>query len=647
MSSTTDTPASISVSVPQPTSIITADQDAAEPSPSTFSASSAVSPPHSDESSIPSITVGSSNNSSKRMAVSLAAVGSPVHTPMRPPDRPSDASSSKSKHTYSSPFPRSRNKKLQHKFLGVEWKFIEPPPRFEDTGEPSDVSTYDLSKTLYSSKSPRKDNGLLPDDPDIADLILDKIALDMLEDELEEVDRYKREDLYHRKSRKGTVLNKVLNIFQDGADDRFVRRLKRKEEEKKEKEEDISAVELAMDLQRKSEQGLVTKDQTTLLRPPKQNEEDEEFEKTRAREEMREGSLSLETKVERTKVVAQRIGKALKIEGQEETEISQATEFGADDDGGEINYGDLDFDVPAYVDRPPSPIVFGRTMTKITVAENLPKEMSGPLRFHRSTASATVSAKDKEKVYDAAAQARLNVMQEVEEAMKKGIIEDDIEEKEKLIPRRRTSVFNNSSSPDQRQRKSTVRRGRSSRLLSKSPRLSMISTANGSSGKPMERQQSIKIEEHQVPIHARRSSTAELQKLYFEGVEAGEPQNDVDDSEIEKSSYRIEKEKQRYGAWYIKPSKWSVGMGKVLDEMAARQQGSWGSEMAIMKEQSDELQLSIPKLFIGKIFKRELMNNGKRIPHFLADVQVTDEIDHLETAIDVTERRASVSGATA
>ena len=66
-----------------------------------------------------------------------------------------------------------------------------------------------------------------------------------------------------------------------------------------------------------------------------------------------------------------------------------------------------------------------------------------------------------------------------------------------------------------------------------------------------------------------------------------------------------------------------------------------------MKEQSDELQLSIPKLFIGKIFKRELMNNGKRIPHFLADVQVTDEIDHLETAINVTERRASVSGATA
>ena len=130
---------------------------------------------------------------------------------------------------------------MQHKFLGVEWKFIEPPPN-EDTYINSsltqaDATTYDLSKTLYSSKSPRKDNGLLPNDPDIADLILDRIALDMLEDEFAEVEEYNRRDTINKKSRQGSVLSKVLNIFQDGADDRFVRRLKRKEEEVRRSEE--------------------------------------------------------------------------------------------------------------------------------------------------------------------------------------------------------------------------------------------------------------------------------------------------------------------------------------------------------------------------------------------------------------------------
>lgn len=176
--------------------------------------------------------------------------------------------------------------------------------------------------------------------------------------------------------------------------------------------------------------------------------------------------------------------------------------------------------------------------------------------------------------------------------------------------------------------------------------MSMMNTAVGA----RERQQSMKVEEQQTPIHARRSSTAELQKLYFEGVEAGkEPtERNTDESKEgeEKSSYRVEKEKQRYGAWYIKPSKWSVGMGKVMDELAARQQGSWGSEMAIMKEQSDRMQVHIPKLFIGKIFKRELMGKGKRVPHFLGGVEVNEEVDALEGGMNLAEeekgRRASV-----
>ena len=65
--------------------------------------------------------------------------------------------------------------------------------------------------------------------------------------------------------------------------------------------------------------------------------------------------------------------------------------------------------------------------------------------------------------------------------------------------------------------------------------------------------------------------------------------------------------------------------------------------MAIIKEKSETMQDSMPKLFIGKIFKRELMTKGKRVPHFLTDVEVNSAIETIEGQLDGTEgRRASV-----
>jgi len=81
---------------------------------------------------------------------------------------------------------------------------------------------------------------------------------------------------------------------------------------------------------------------------------------------------------------------------------------------------------------------------------------------------------------------------------------------------------------------------------------------------------------------------------------------------------------RRYGAWYIPPAKWTVGMMSVVNEMASRRDGSWGREMVRVKRESEEHQAVIPGLFIGKTFKRDLAAGGFRVPHFLNGVTIAD-----------------------
>jgi len=109
---------------------------------------------------------------------------------------------------------------------------------------------------------------------------------------------------------------------------------------------------------------------------------------------------------------------------------------------------------------------------------------------------------------------------------------------------------------------------------------------------------------------------------YAEVTEAGKKNNaSVDSVDAAESK----PEKVRYGAWYIDPKKWTVGMYNVLNEMAAKQQGSWGVEMANIKAKADTLQNEIPKLFIGKAFTKDLSSKGARIPHFLSRVVVDEK----------------------
>ena len=611
-------------------------------SPSTISGPSTSSP-----SSISSYTSPTANGAP---GLQPPRVTTPVHTPVRPADRPSDASSSNTG-SYRSPFPQSRGRKLQHKFLGIDWKFIQPPLEFNQISSSMlapDVSKFDASQTLFSVKSPRPDNGLLPEEPDVADLILDRIAHEMLDEEYESVKKYGQNPTTLKK-RKGTIM-KIMSVFQDGADDRFVRRLQKKQAElaEKEKMERSEAAEQAEELRKQSELGQAASTNSTgrYMKRKLSTGEELELEKEMDSEMRENGMVSLETTIKRTKQVVERVGKALKIGDKKDQDDS--------DDGalGDLLRDDEHNVEPSLVrdveqsfehaadNRPPSPIVFARTLTRFKIAENLPAELLEK-RERRSTNERN-ERMTRDKLYDAAAEARMNVMKEIEEAMLRHEENDDSEQaknenetrKNKKISFKDTSVVGGSSRSSTRGRQKS-----NSPRKSNSPQISAMARK----GNAMQLT-AAKID--LVPIHARRSSGAELQKLYFDGMLEEKTQYELlEQPESDKDRRLVEeKEKKRYGAWYIKPEKWSVGMGKVMSEMAAKQQGSWGVEMEAIKDKSEALQTEIPKLFIGKVFKQQLMKKGRRVPHFLTNVEVGDddnviaEIEKLTKAQEALKR---------
>ena len=63
-------------------------------------------------------------------------------------------------------------------------------------------------------------------------------------------------------------------------------------------------------------------------------------------------------------------------------------------------------------------------------------------------------------------------------------------------------------------------------------------------------------------------------------------------------------------------------MTDVLEEMEAKEKGSWGMEMALFNKRAKQISEEIPKLFIGKAFKQKCESEpGARVPHFLANVE--------------------------
>ncbi|GMI27629.1 hypothetical protein TrCOL_g10920 [Triparma columacea] len=468
-----------------------------------------------------------------------------------------------------SSFPASRNKKLQHKFLGLEWKFLEDTEfgetialdRAIDLNESMFTSgqnkqslrsprsprlEFDKSATIFSSSTPRKPNGLVPEETDTAEDILDAVALQILDDEYESIKANEKLGLIDKKSKKGGFIKQILGVFQDASDDHFVRKLsmKRAEQERKEKEEEVN-----LDV-----------DDTSVKNPGYLLVPGAETAKLHAQAQAQD-SISLDERVEKTKTAAQRLGSAVHFfdttihpELKVDAGPSSASERNAE--GGEkegtqkmrsrstvIDAEKIDkfqVELPVHVDRPPSPIVFARSLRPIKIAQDVPDILL--VTEHKQRAAMSVTATKSLHSYAKAA---------VDEIWK----HDD------------ESSSSSSSSSDS----------------SGSPR----------GGRRSARKSRRSARKSRSPTAGRKSVSPHV----------------------------------RYGAWYINPEKWSVGMYNVLNEMAAKQQGSWGVEMASIKAKADDLQKEIPKLFIGKAFTKDLVGKGRRLPHFLSRVVLEDDVN--------------------
>lgn len=88
--------------------------------------------------------------------------------------------------------------------------------------------------------------------------------------------------------------------------------------------------------------------------------------------------MSLDEKVTMTLQQADKFKQAgmLSGEGEEEGQETKQDAHGVNLQSGDMlkpsNYDHADFELPSHVDRPPSPIMFARTLTKLRVAEDVP-----------------------------------------------------------------------------------------------------------------------------------------------------------------------------------------------------------------------------------------------------------------------------------
>ena len=64
-------------------------------------------------------------------------------------------------------------------------------------------------------------------------------------------------------------------------------------------------------------------------------------------------------------------------------------------------------------------------------------------------------------------------------------------------------------------------------------------------------------------------------------------------------------------------------MKEVMEEMRAKEEGSWGKEMAEIDRKAKLIQQEMPKLYIGKVFKSKIEKKGERVPNFLKEVETS------------------------
>ena len=379
----------------------------------------------------------------------------------------------------------------------------------------------------------------------------------------------------------------------------------------------------------------------------KKIEDDKKYHKKQKREIKQRGSVSLETRIAKTKAEAERLGSALHL-ANFDPEPKKPEQMSKDDDAGPNDptkspprqirstlidartIEQFEVELPLHVDRPPSPIVYARSMVPIRIAEDIPHILKASSSHHRTA----ISPKGK--------LTKINIMKDAKVALDE--LNSDAKSQGSAGSSSASSAANtprNSPRPFGPSLQNVTERGnrqsKAARLTrrTRGTRNARPSGAPVHRGRKLTRPKRITKKRNEssasegifaTPIYAQCVSTLEKKVngtlCYAEVTEAGKKNNaSVDSVDAAESK----PEKVRYGAWYIDPKKWTVGMYNVLNEMAAKQQGSWGVEMANIKAKADTLQNEIPKLFIGKAFTKDLSSKGARIPHFLSRVVVDEK----------------------
>jgi hypothetical protein len=512
---------------------------------------------------------------------------------------------------------------------------------------------------------PRQSNGLVPEEPDTAEDLLDAVALQILDDEYESIVAKEKLGLIDKKSKKGNFMKQILGVFQDASDDRFARKLsvQRAEQERKQKEEEV---DLEVDEAAVKDPGVAFLHGAGRIK---------------ADASQVEASASLEERIEKTKTAAQRLGSAVHFfdttinsELVGDTEPSSAPK-GEKEGGGEgeekkvqsrstiIDAEKIDkfkVELPVHVDRPPSPIVFARSLQPITIAQDVPDILL--VTEHRQRAAMSPTASKSLHSYAKAAVDEIWKHDDDSSSSSSDSGSDSDSSRSPIGGGRRTArksqsptvgrqTARTSRSPTAGRR--TARTSRSPTAghpKARTPRETLVKAAkeaNARRGAPAHRGRKVttprkKRNESKVsdgifnaPSHtqgannAKGGSTESPVKKHHRHHHHHHHHKNKKRGHHHRGHHHHHdaspNEKVRYGAWYINPEKWTVGMYNVLNEMAAKQQGSWGVEMASIKAKADDLQREIPRLFIGKAFTKDLVGKGCRLPHFLSRVVLEDD----------------------
>jgi len=493
-------------------------------------------------------------------------------------------------------YPKKQGGILNHAFLGIDWKFLNGD-KVHGHADMKDAflehhtenqSTPENSKSpqsRHTHRSPPKknDNGLVPEEPDMEDVVMDRIAREILEDETARLKEIRDKGLEDKRSLRGKKIASVIDIFQEHGDNRFARRMKVELEKRN------RAVG--------NEGGIEVNETATLLSVSKDNTDSKGGTENRKHSSQEKEGAATEKTVEEKEDQDQD-----QDQGRHEHDI-----HGVFTD----SFGGLETDdVKAFADaqeairnRPPSPVVFARTLVRLKIAKEVPKELQQSADLRKEEWMVGDRFGPAEYGYRLGGKNSPNTSSRSKIVLKAGVKKMEIppfNPEKNIVKAKPPQQKKPAGGLTHRGRKQNIKKGARERGRTGDER--KATTGKATEGRPAS-----------LVKTAAMTPTSAKKKMAGKHINGGGG-----------FSKRENEKAPRYGRRFSDPKKWTGGRAAVKDEMKSKQSGSWGKEMAAIDKKARELGEEIPKLYIGKMLKQRLEKRGERIPEFLKAVDTTD-----------------------